>query len=58
MTIIVCFINKYDWKGINFPSHLKYWKEFELNNSISLNILSVPYNTEWIRHAYPQKKKT
>ena len=46
MTIIVCFINKYDWKGINFPSHLKYWKEFELNNSISLNILSVPCNTE------------
>ena len=50
------FINKYDWKAIDFPSHLKDWKEFELNKqSISLNILFVPYNTEKIRRAYPQK---
>ena len=51
------FINKYDWKGIDFPSHLKDWKEFKLNNnSISLNIVFVPYNTEKIRHAYTHKK--
>ena len=50
--------NKYDWRGIDFTSHLKAWKEFELNNkSISLNILFAPYNTERIRRAYPQKKQ-
>ena len=51
------FINKYDWKGIDFPSHLKDWKEFKLNNnSISLNIVFVSYNTEKIRRAYTHKK--
>ena len=51
------FINKYDWKRIDFPSHLKDWKEFELDNkTIALNILFVLYNTEKIRRAYPHKK--
>ena len=41
---------------IDFPSHGKDWKKFELNNkSIALNILCVPYNTEKIRHAYKSK---
>ena len=46
------FIEQYDWKEINFPSHKKNWKRFELNNkSITLNILYVSYNTEKIRYA-------
>ena len=40
------FIDKYDWKEIDFPSTGKDWKKFESNNkSIALNILCVPYNT-------------
>ena len=51
------FIDQYDWKGINFPSHKEDWKKFELNNkSIALNILFVPYNTKQIVRAYPPKK--
>ena len=40
------FINQYNWKGIEFPSHQKDWKKFEKNNkSISLNILYIKHNT-------------
>ena len=50
------FIEQYDWKEIDFPSHKKDWKKFELNDkSIALNILYVSYNTEKIRHAYKSK---
>ena len=50
------FIDQYNWKEINFPSHKKEWKKFESNNkSIALNILYVPYYTEKIRHAYKSK---
>ena len=51
------FINHYDWKEIEFPSHTqKDWKKFELNNkSITLNIFFVSYNTEEIRLAYKLK---
>ena len=50
------FIDKYDWKEIDFPSTGKDWKKFESNNkSIALNILYVPYNTEKIRRAYKSK---
>ena len=32
------FINKYNWKGINFPSGKEDWNHFEKNNkSIALN---------------------
>ena len=49
---IKSFIEQYNWKEIDFPSHKKDWKKFELNNkSIALNILCVPYNTEKIKHA-------
>ena len=50
------FIDQYNWKEINFPTHCKDWKKFESNNkSIALNILYVPHSTEKIRHAYKSK---
>ena len=50
------FIDQYNWKEIDFPSHSKDWKKFEQNNKrITLNILFVPYNTEKIRLAYKSK---
>ena len=50
------FINKYNWKDIEFPSHSKDWRKFECNNkTIALNILYVPYNTKQIRQAYISK---
>ena len=50
------FIDQYNWKEIDFPSHGKDWKKFELNSkSIALNILYVTYNAEKIRHAYKSK---
>ena len=34
------FINKYTWKGINFPSEKDGWKKVEKNNvTIALNVL-------------------
>ena len=34
------FINRYNWKGINYPSKIDDWKTFEKNNpTIALNIL-------------------
>ena len=36
------FINKYNWKGINYPSGKDDWKKFENNYSkIALNVLYV-----------------
>ena len=36
------FINKYDWKGINYPSKIDDWKTFEKHNpTIPLNILYI-----------------
>ena len=50
------FINNYNWKDIEFPSHSKDWRKFECNNkAIALNILYVPYNTKQIRQAYISK---
>ena len=47
------FINNYNWKDIEFPSHSKDWRKFEYNNkAIALNILYVPYKTKEIRQAY------
>ena len=46
------FINNYNWKDIEFPSHLKDWRKFECNNkTIALNILYVPYNAKQVRQA-------
>ena len=37
------FIDQYDCKEIDFPSHKKDWKKFESNNKlIALNVLYVP----------------
>ena len=37
------FIDQYNWKNINVPSHVDDWEKFELNNkSIALNVLYVP----------------
>ena len=47
------FINNYNWKDIEFPSHSKDWRKFECNNkAIALNILFVPNNIKEIRQAY------
>ena len=41
------FINNFNWKDIEFPSHSKDWRKFECNNkTIALNILYVSYNTK------------
>ena len=46
------FIEKYNWKDIDFPSTSKDWKKFELNNEVALNILYVPHGTKKIEIAY------
>ena len=39
---IKLFINKYNWKGINYPSNIDDWKTFEKNYlTIALNILFI-----------------
>ena len=48
-------INKYSWKGIEFPSHQEDLKKFERNNKTTLNILFVPQNTKTISLAYKSK---
>ena len=36
------YINKYNWKGIEFPAGSKEWQKYEQNNkTIALNILYV-----------------
>ena len=50
------FINQYDWKDTNFPTHFKDWKKIELNNeTVALHILFAPYNTEKVRLVYKSK---
>ena len=50
------FINNYNWKDIEYPSHSKDWRKFECNNKTSaLNILYVPYETKQIKQAYITK---
>ena len=39
---IKSFINKYNWKGINYPSKINNWRTFEeYNSTIALNILYI-----------------
>ena len=41
------YINKYNWKGIDFPAGPKEWIKFERNNkAIALNILFIRHNTK------------
>ena len=49
------FINKYNWKDIDFPAMSKDWKKFESNNEIAINNLCVPHNTKKINIAYKSK---
>ena len=49
------FIEKYNWKDIDFPSTSKDWKKFEVNNEVALNILHVPHGTKKIEIAYKSK---
>ena len=50
------FIDKYNWKGIDFPAGVKDWEKFEKNNKeVALNILYVPHNTKEIRLTYKSK---
>ena len=49
------FIEKYNWKDIDFPSTSKDWKKFELNNEVALNILYFPHGTKKIEIAYKSK---
>ena len=52
---IKSFIDQYNCKEINLPSHKKDWDEFEKIMKVPLNTLYVPCNTEKIRHAYKSK---
>ena len=53
------FINEYNWKEINFLSHVKGWKKCEpYNQKISLNILFVENNQEEIKQAYISKRNS
>ena len=49
------FIEKCNWKDIDFPSTSKDWKKFELNNEVALNILYVPHGTKKVEVAYKSK---
>ena len=49
------FIEKYNWKDIDFPFTSKDWKKFELNNEVALNILYVPHGSKKIEIAYESK---
>ena len=45
------FINQYNWDGIDFPTGIKDWKNFERNNkTIALNILYIPPIQKQISH--------
>ena len=50
------FINNYNGKDNEFPSHSKDWRKFKYNNkTIALNIIYVPYETKEIRQGYISK---
>ena len=50
------YINKCNWKGIDFPAGSKDWVKFEKNNeAIALNVLHIPHNTKTISVAYKSK---
>ena len=47
------YINKYNWKRVNFLLTSKDWKKFEGNNkTIAFNVLYIPCNTKTIGVAY------
>ena len=49
-------MSQYEWKYIDFPRHLKYWKKHETSNkSIALNVLYVPQRKKEVRQTYTSK---
>ena len=45
------FINKYSWKGINFPSEKDDWKKCEKNNrTIALNLMHAKKEKIWFQN--------
>ena len=55
------FINKYNWKGINYPSKIDEWKTFAKNNpAIALNILYIKekeiYSAYILKHNSTREK--
>ena len=40
------YINKYNWKEINFPAGPKEWIKFEKNKTIAFNVLYIPHNAK------------
>ena len=50
------YINKYNWKEIDFPAGPKDCIKFEQNNkTFALNVLNIPSNTKTISVAYKLK---
>ena len=50
------FIDQYDWREINSPSHTNDRIRFEKSNkSIPLNTLNVSYSTKEIKYAHKSK---
>ena len=44
------FINKYNWKGINYPSKIDDWKTLEKNNpTIALDILCIKTKKKYVQ---------
>ena len=40
-SILRKFTDNYDWSGLRFPVSIENIKDFEMNNDISINVLSV-----------------
>ena len=52
------YINKYNWKEIDFPAGPKDCIKFEQNNkTFALNVLNIPSNTKTISVAYSSEYK-
>ena len=49
-------MSQYEWKYIDFPRHLKYWKKHETKNkSIALNVLYLPQKKKEVGQRYTSK---
>ena len=48
--MIIPFINKYNWEGINYPSKIDDWKRFQKNSPIiALNILYTKKKKKYVQ---------
>ena len=56
ISTLMPFFDQYNWRKIEFPSHLKDWEKFEQNNKTTpLNILFLKYNAKQIEPGYKSK---